>query len=340
MKKIDLKILIDYLAGYLQPGEREIIEKWISENSSNKEYFERIKKIWDSPPQNFSKPNVEEALAKVLDKIHNPQTSATSLRLIYPKNKKALPRILFNSGIVKAAAAILLISLSVYVFSNLFTSHQPALVKIENKNIQQINLSDGTQVTLDAGSRFEYPEDFSIGEIREVKLRGEAYFQVAKNDRAPFVIHAGNGLIKVVGTKFNISAWENKSGIIVAVEEGKVLLKSDARKDSVFLTRGKMSTIKSGGEISEPADIDITQYLSWLKREFYFKNASFNDVIDLLARWYNKNIEVKDSTLFKNRITVFIQNKPLEENLNLLSVMLNFNYVADGDTVKIYSNKK
>lgn len=340
MKKIDLEILIDYLAGYLTNSEREQVENWISENPENQKYFEKIKMVWDAPPQNFMKPNVEDALKKVLDKINNPEARSASLKLIHLQRQKSLPQIFIQSGITKVAAVIVGITIAIYFLSNLFSSHQPTLINLTSNSIQQIKLSDGTSVTLDAGSRFEYPEEFSKGKIREVKLFGEAYFQVAKNGRTPFIIHAGNGLIRVVGTKFNIRAWEKREGIVVAVEEGKVLLKSNLSQDSLYLTSGKLSTIKLNGEITEPEDADISKYLSWLKREFYFKNASFNDVVDLLARWYNKKIEVKDSALFNNRITVFIQNKPLEENLNLLSVMLNFNYADDGNTVKIYSNKK
>ena len=151
-------------------------------------------------------------------------------------------------------------------------------------------------------------------------LNGEAYFEVTRNEKAPFIVHANDGLIKVLGTKFNIRAWQKSSEVIVAVAEGKVSLQNSTAtgKDSVILTKGKMSMLTKDGSLTEPVDVDISQYLSWLNREIYFKNTPFAEVKDQLERWYDTTIELRDSTLLNNRITVFIENKPLEENIKLI----------------------
>lgn len=341
MQKIDWEILLNYLDGSANAGEIKHIEEWIAADDKHREYFERVKKIWNTPPSYFPKPDTEEALKKVLAKIENPERLTKIYRLDSVQPEKSYFQILTQSKFIRAAAAILIMVGAAYLMTNIFLKKEPALVHITSNNIQELTLSDGTKVTLDTGTSFEYPENFSEAENREVKLNGEAYFEVARNEEAPFIVHANDGLIKVLGTKFNIRAWEKSKEVIVAVAEGKVSLQKEAAQEkSVVLTEGKMSRLTKEGELTEPIDVDLSQYMSWLNRELYFQNTPLIDIIEQLERWNNTNIELQDSTLSKNRITVFIENKPLEENLKMICMLMNLKYEIKGDSVKLKPNEE
>ena len=338
MAMIDLEILIDYLGGSAKEEEKKHVEEWISASDENKEYFEKVSIIWNAPPPDFPKPDTETALKIVLAKIESQERTATIYKLDAVPEDKPYLQILTQSSFIRVAAAIIIMVGAVYLMVNLFSKKESSLVHITSKDIRKLELSDGTKVTLDAGSSFDYPEDFSNSAERKVTLNGEAYFEVARNENVPFIVHANSGLVKVLGTKFNVRAWDKSEEVIVAVAEGKVSLKDGTAmgKDSVVLTKGKMSTLTKDGALTEPVDIDISQYLSWLNREVYFKNKPFIDVIDRIERWYNINIELQDSTLLNNRITVFIENKPLEDNIKLVCMLMNLRYEIRGNTVKLF----
>lgn len=342
MQKIDWEMLLNYLDGSASADEKKHIEEWIDADNENKKYLERVKKIWNTPPSNFPKPDTEEALKKVLAKIENPERLTKIYRLDSTQHGKTYFQILTQSNFLRAAAAIVIIVGAAYLMTNIFSKKDSALVHITTNNIQELTLSDGTKVTLDTGSSFEYPENFSGADNREVKLNGEAYFEVVRNEDAPFIVNANDGLIKVLDTKFNIRAWEKSNEVIVAVAEGKVSLqkKTEPEKSGVVLTEGKMSMLTQEGELTEPIDVDLSQYLSWLNGEIYFQNTPLIDVIEQLERWNNTNIELQDSTLLNNRVTVFIENKPLEENLKLICMLMNLKYEIKGDAVKLMPNEE
>ena len=104
-----------------------------------------------------------------------------------------------------------------------------------------IELADGSKIWLNADSKVQYPALFN-GSTREVYLNGEAFFDIAKNPSKPFIIHLSNGTVRVLGTSFNIKAYDNEPVVETSVATGKVAfipkLKNNQRADTVFLTAG------------------------------------------------------------------------------------------------------
>jgi ferric-dicitrate binding protein FerR (iron transport regulator) len=207
--------------------------------------------------------------------------------------------------------------------------------------MQSLRLTDGTKITFDAGSSFVYPNNFPNGKTREVSLKGEAYFEVARNENYPFIVHANGGRIEVLGTKFDVRAWGTNQPVVVAVQEGKVTFQSETNRngnDIVVLVEHTMSRLMQGGSPSPPEVADISRYLSWMKREVYFQDTPVPEVLSQLERWYHVTIRSTDSTFLKSNITVFIENKPLVENLRLISVTMNVRFELDGEIVRFLAN--
>lgn len=125
-----------------------------------------------------------------------------------------------------------------------------------------LDLADGTRVVLDSGSLFQSPDEF-LGEAREVYLSGEGYFEVAADDRRPFLIHANGARIRILGTRFNVRAWQNSKKVEVVVSQGRVSLSPDqeAAADAVVITEGQGSTLWEGQAPTLPETVDVEKYL-------------------------------------------------------------------------------
>jgi transmembrane sensor len=338
MTEINWEILIAYLDGTSTESDKEIIELWLKSNSDAKEEFERMKKIWNVNSLNLPAPDVNQALEKVIDRIKLNDRRAQLFDIKQTSVKDSL-YIRFSKSIWIRAAAIILISIgAIYIYLLTQNTNTTKLCQVAFNNIDSLTLNDGTKVILDAGSSLYYQESFANDE-RRVRLEGEAFFYVAKNPAAPFIIQAEKCFIKVLGTKFNVRAWKMDKEVIVAVEEGKVSFKSDSMENKaqeVILTAGKLSRLDSSGTLSEPTNVDIVLLKSWMKREFYFINTPLEKVISQLERWYAVKFEVSDSSLLQNRITVFIQNRPLEENIKLIAEVIGTAYDIKENVVKFH----
>ncbi|MFC6099416.1 FecR domain-containing protein [Olivibacter domesticus] len=150
----------------------------------------------------------------------------------------------------------------------------------------ELTLPDGTNVWLNAGSSLTYPTRFSKHQ-RSVQLLGEAYFDVAKSKNQPFMVDANGTHIKVLGTQFNVRAYQDEANIKTTLVSGSLLVKSKKIKP------GQQAITFSQSENINVHDIDIEEATAWRKGYFFFADEELTTVMNTLARWYN--IEVKYS---------------------------------------------
>lgn len=145
-------------------------------------------------------------------------------------------------------------------------------------------LSDGTEVWLNSGSEFSYPTKFT-GNRRVVKLKGEGYFEVKTNKDKPFIVNTEVAEIKVLGTKFNISAYESDEFVRTTLKEGSVVVSNKA--ESVRLEPGQQAgVLKVGGKPIEVKDVDVDIYTAWAHGVFEFQSMRMEDIAEQLSRWY------------------------------------------------------
>ena len=343
MKKIDWDILVNHLTGTSTETEERKLSEWISEKEENRILLERITKLWSSEPVSGRRPDTEKALGLVLSRIRQSSTAREARVIPLPPSGRINRVLSFASTTyaMRAAAAIVVAVGALYLYTILTSNREPERTTVTFSSMQSLRLPDGTKVTFDVGSSFTYPKEFGGADGREVFLKGEAYFEVARDEKRPFVIHADGGKIEVLGTKFNVRAWETDHHVVVAVQEGKVSFQSESNQDAkgvVFLAENTMSELVRGASPTPPEHVDISGILSWMKKEIYFQNVPVPEVLHQLERWYGVSIESADSTLLKSNITVFIENKPLKENLNLISVTMNVRYEQQGNTVRFLPN--
>lgn len=213
------------------------------------------------------------------------------------------------------------------------------VVTVENGQRTHLNLSDGTHIVLDAGSRLEYPLRFSHS--REVFLRGEAYFEVTHNQDKPFCVHANHATIRVLGTRFNVRAWKENPAVAVTVSEGRVALSSldESAQKTVIIPKGYYSSLTEEGLPTTPIPVDVESNLRWRYNEIRFKDASVGEVMAQLQRWYDYQFDVDDSSILKQRMTVHIQMTNIDDVLELMSILTDTKITKDGKTIKVRAKK-
>lgn len=181
-----------------------------------------------------------------------------------------------------------------------------------------IRLSDGTHIYLNAESVLKYPNKF-CGNTREVYLEGEAFFEVAKDKKHPFIIHSSKMDTKVVGTSFNILAYPNQKNQEVSVLTGKVSVSSTVTKQNVFVFPGQKATIeKETNNLKAYSQINISTIASWRKNILVFEDITVNEVVATLERHYGVKIKIQNQSFQNLIINASFEEAEPEQVLNLL----------------------
>lgn len=173
-----------------------------------------------------------------------------------------------------------------------FQKHGKKTIQYNTVNVPRgtdfkLVLSDSTVVWLNAESSITYPVQFA-GNIRKVLVTGEAYFDVTPNKEKPFVVEAGGTNIEVLGTEFNINAYEEESRIYTTLIEGKVLVDNGFGKNVVILPNEQAVTGASADVIVN--EVDVSTVIDWKLGMFDFEDERLDDILSELARWYDLKI--------------------------------------------------
>ncbi|MEO6706377.1 MAG: FecR domain-containing protein, partial [Ginsengibacter sp.] len=147
-------------------------------------------------------------------------------------------------------------------------------------------LSDGSKVWLNAGSSLTYPVSF-MGSERRVSVAGESYFEVAHNASMPFIVSNGSVNIRVLGTHFNVDAFEDDGNDIkVTLLEGSVKINNG--NATGLLKPGQQASVNK--EVKINSDVDLNLVMAWKNGYFQFDNASLQNVMKQISRWYDVNV--------------------------------------------------
>jgi hypothetical protein len=195
----------------------------------------------------------------------------------------------------------------------------------------KVVLADGSQIHLNAFSKLRFPFSFN-GDTREVYLEGEAYFDIAPDAKHPFIVHAGKVSTRVLGTAFNVSAY-NDSMIVTSLVQGSVRT-APADQAAVTLKPG-METVYSPGHTQVVQAFDESVTLGWRKGEYTYYNQSLASLDQVLRHWYGKSLVFTDNDLPGRKLTGVIErDQPVAEFLESLKKSSGIAYHITDD--KIY----
>ncbi|MDF0718134.1 DUF4974 domain-containing protein [Muricauda sp. 334s03] len=200
-------------------------------------------------------------------------------------------------------------------------------------------LSDGTHIFLNSGTTLRYPIAFVEKEHRTVFLNGEAYFDVAKNAEHPFVVNVNGLIVKVLGTKFNVSNYVEDAGINTVLVEGSVeLYKNDTQHGNdgspLLLKPGFMARWDRASNEIGVENVDTRLYTAWIDGKLVFRNTSFRKIRHTLERKYSVTIKNRNSELDEQLFDATFDIETIDEVLESFSKSFAIDYyIKDNEVI-------
>ncbi len=194
----------------------------------------------------------------------------------------------------------------------------------------QVHLPDGTNVWLNASSSLKFPTQFK-GRQRNVELAGEAYFEVTRDEEKPFKVITNRQVIEVLGTHFNVNAYEDEDFAKTTLLEGSVKVSKQDR--SVLLKPGQQSVIK--GNYIEVNAVNVNTIVDWKNGRFIFKQEDIRGIMRKLARWYNIDVEYAGKLEGLNFTGNVSRSKNLDEILRVLTLTGDVKFKTEGRRITV-----
>ena len=248
-----------------------------------------------------------------------------------PRKRISLPK---WARVAASIASMAVVAYSVHVYTKVEEKVEPIVEMTKTTEWGQklnLTLADGTQIRLNSGSTITYPDRFE-GDVREVVLEGEAFFDVAKNPDKPFVIRSGEVLTTVLGTSFNINTYPDSQQIAVTVASGKVKVAS--HENEIHLGPNEQGIFDKKTKTISKKMTDIATFLNWKDGIIHFEDTSLAQVAESLERWYGVTFVFENENLRNCHVTATYKNEMLP------AVMESIAYAKKGLRYEFLENDK
>lgn len=301
----------------LTSGEQQLLDTLLK-NKENQLFAQQIEATWEKSldyQKDFT-PNVELGLSKLKTRMKEEKT--TSPKVVLLQNRRSWLRI--------AAAVAILIVGGLFTFSQLNNDLEWQNVAVTDATNDLI-LADGSKITINSASDFEYPTEFSEEE-RRVKLIGEAFFDIAKNPEKPFIIETGDLRIRVLGTSFNVRNYGNESLAEITVRSGKVEVTHKNGGFTKILTANDQLTFdKKRMKVRDVSKDQNLNALGWWSGKLVFHTEKMSRVKLALERTYDVELEFTNSAILKCDFT--LTNDIKSDGIENALEGLKFNFALD-----------
>jgi transmembrane sensor len=309
-----------YLSGNTTASEVQLLEQWVLSNPENKNQFLKLQQAWKHAKVNKQTLNVDKEWSAISQKLAF--SEKTSGKVVPMKTQKTSLRWLS----IAAAVAVLVVA-GFWLFNNSVNTNSIIVSSEQQTKAQQ--LADGTQIKLNQFSTINYT-DAKDG-TRQVKLSGDAFFEVARDEQRPFVINAQEVAVKVLGTSFYVDARDQTDEVQVIVASGTVAMEAAGKK--VILEKGEIGTfVKSNRELSKKQNEDVN-YLAWKTKRLVYEKALLGKVVYDLNRTFHADISLETAGLHNCLLTATYENQSLESIIRILEKTLNLKANMNGETI-------
>jgi transmembrane sensor len=309
------ELLPGYLSGELPDKDREMIDEWRIQSQENEDIFQESLNAWEAIPllHEMEQFNSFETLKKINMRLSKQETTIWWIPVQRIAAILLLPLLVY-SGFISVRNASLKKQQEEHVVMQTISSRQGMVTKFD--------LADGTKVWLNSGSTLQFPNSF-IGDLREVKLTGEAFFTVAKNEKQPFRVHAKELNIEVLGTSFNVVSYNDEQQAEVVLVEGKVKLSTEndqIEKNIGVMQPGQRAVYKEDTRKVEAQKVNVEKYIAWRDGNLVFRDDKMEDVAKRLSRWYNVEFVINDPEIKSYAYKATFRNETLSQVLDLLKI--------------------
>lgn len=285
----------------------------------------------------YTETELEKTLNKLIASTCSPR-GRFSAAASYPQLErmlKAHSRRLVLARTFATAAAVALLCLSVWTA---YLYMQPVAMQTVSTlaETRTVNLPDGTSVTLNHYSTLTYPERFKT-DNREVELNGEAYFEVSKDKKHPFIVQTEAVDVRVLGTQFNVDAYRDSPDVRTTLLTGSVAVSNKSNSEHMILKPNEIAIYnKVEKKLTRKLLEDATDEISWRHGEFIFDDVPLRDIARELSNSFGTTIQITDPTLQNYRISARFRNgEDLETILSVLQDAGYFNYSHNDKQITI-----
>ncbi|MFA5849188.1 MAG: FecR domain-containing protein [Bacteroidales bacterium] len=337
IKDMNDEILKRYIKGIASAKEREIVMNWIEENEQNAKVFHSKKTDWvfDNFPD-------KDAPSEVCSGIR----------------KKIKPGLSYKT-IFMRAAAIVVLPLTLFAGYQYY-SYSQKLVQVEQRYISAkaeipaqnrvtmnyevnpgvkglVELPDGSKVWLNSHSNLKCPDKFD-STFRMVELSGEGYFKVVSNKEWPMYVKTSKGItVKVTGTEFNLSSYDNDNELKFTLVSGSVTLIRESNKQEIAVNTKEEVVIPDNARVKgKRMQADIVLNTAWKDGYLIFDNTPIEEVIKKMERWYGVSFVAKDPELLKYNFTANFKSESITQVLELLKITSNISYSIKDNRVTLF----
>jgi len=320
-----LELMARKLSGESTPEELRELQDLLSADPTAGERSKVLDQFW-SRRDDETNSSVEENLRKVLTSLELPHTPPAE---IVPMRRK-------RSWLKVAAAVLILVGTgtALYLGRQKSVESAPLASLMEKHNAKGtrsiIQLPDGSKIWLNADSKLRYPEVFK-GRTREIYLNGEAFFDVARNPEHPFIIHLANGTVQVLGTSFNIRAYDNEPVVETSVATGRIAFIPRYRtprkiQDTVYLAPDHKASYTFTKEELTTSITSGKEDKAWTEGRLIFRSMTMEQIAIELERNFGKKVIFLDEDPKAFVFTGAFENNSLDEIMYYLTRTKNFSY--------------
>ena len=317
-------LLAKYLADETDTHESDKISEWIIASEDNQKTFDYSKIVWDGA-KNQQKVDVDAAWKKLNI------TKKKEIESIDNQEVKSAVKLNWINNFLKIAAVLVVLFGLWFVAAKQFIIPQNEVLTFNsgNQSIEKI-LPDGTKILLSKNSEITYPKTFE-GDTREINLSGEGFFDVHHDAAHPFIIHTQGTGVKVLGTSFNVRAYNAQ--VQVLVKTGKVQFSKN--KNQVILTKGqKGETLANVDTIIKSEIAEVETVVKEKLSSFVFNKMSLGEVADALSKQFGKDIKFSKGKIKNCKLTATFENENLE---NIIAIIADtFNLKVDNQADMIF----
>lgn len=322
------ELIYKYIQNTLTKAEKIQLQEWLEEDPENARLFKNFVGHWK-----LSDFDVDLLKHKVWQKM--PHQNGISVR----------ERTTFNWVWLKVAAVfVVILSISIFLLKDQITAttqitvvEKPELIEKVAERGQKltVRLPDGSKVKLNADSRISYSSNFGV-ETRVLKLTGEAFFEVQRDETRPFKIFSGDLEVEVLGTSFNVNAYPDQQAARVAVRSGKVSVSnSEKTMGTVLVEQEKLIFSNATGSFSKKRISDTQMDYGWIDNYLSFNDLNLEEAMALISKWFDVEYVIINNQNTNKLITAKFNNPSLKNVMENLSYSYEFNYEINENGIVI-----
>lgn len=299
------ELLQRYICGEVSEEERRRVTQWINETPENMREFLALRKLYD-----------------------------ISLWNVRPKEKATLPNQLYRFRRIAIEVAKIAAILLIGFFGARQLLRQDSEIHMQTIHVPagqraELTLSDGTSVWLNSRSTLKFPDRFSA-DFRTVELDGEGYFDVKHDENTPFTVQTEKYAIHVLGTEFNVKAYNGSQYFETALLKGSVEITTPKSQQKLRLRPDEIASVSQGRLVT--SHIPDLNYFKWKEGLFCFENETIGALIEKLQLYYDIRIDVQNTKLLQSHYSGKFRIKDgIEHVLRVLQLKHKFTYMKDED---------